>query len=109
MVSQVAGDGIGGGRQQAFPLYFKMAYGRSVAAARVVALGSFNILGETGHVTVVKACFFERSEGKDTGHHSKRRRRFSARVHDLGYIWNVWSAAHLVMAFFESRQEYPNK
>lgn len=57
MVSQVAGDGIGGGRQQAFPLYFKMAYGRSVAAARVVALGSFNILGETGHVTVVKACF----------------------------------------------------
>ena len=42
MVSQVAGDGIGGGRQQAFPLYFKMAYGRSVAAARVVALGSFN-------------------------------------------------------------------
>ena len=61
MVSQVAGDGIGGGRQQAFPLYFKMAYGRSVASARVVALGSLNILGESGHVTVVGVMFFYKS------------------------------------------------
>lgn len=74
---------VGSGRQQAFPFDFKIAYGRSLAPARVVALGSLNILGKTGHVTVVTACFFERSEGRDAGHHSMRRRRFSARVHDL--------------------------
>jgi hypothetical protein len=34
-----------------------MPDGRSVTSARVITLGSLNILGKTGHVTIVKACF----------------------------------------------------
>jgi len=50
MVGQIEGDGVSGGRQQAFLFDFEMAYGRSVAPARVVALGCVNILGKTAHI-----------------------------------------------------------
>ena len=39
-----------------------MAYGRSVAPARVMSLCSRNILGKAGHGTVVTSYFVERFE-----------------------------------------------
>ena len=50
VIGQVAGNGIRGGWQQPFPLDLKMADGRSVAAAGVVALGGFDVLVQAVHL-----------------------------------------------------------
>ncbi len=56
VVGEVAGNGVSRGRQQAFPLNLKMMDGRSVAPARVVALGSLYVLGKTGHIACMLIC-----------------------------------------------------
>src|SRR3546814_12826697 len=56
VVGEVAGDGVSRRGQEAFPLYFKMSYGRSVAPTRVVALSGFDVVNNTIHFSLFFAC-----------------------------------------------------
>ena len=53
MVGQVTGGRISGRWQQAFPLHLEMANGCGVAAACVVALSGFDVLGNAAHGVIV--------------------------------------------------------